>query len=184
MRIAGGIARGRRLKPPAIPGARPTSELVRTAIFNVLGPEIVEGARVLDLFAGTGSLGIEALSRGAQRADLVEQNRRQCAVAQGNLEATGFLDQGQVYCMSVERALSELKGLYSLVLMDPPYKLPSIGPVLEGLDKAGLVEDRGIIVVGHSKRQELRPAYGRIDHLKTRRYGDSVADFYRVGPIS
>jgi 16S rRNA (guanine(966)-N(2))-methyltransferase RsmD len=183
MRIAGGIAKGRRLKPPAIPGARPTSELVRTAIFNVLGAEMVEGARVLDLFAGTGSLGIEALSRGAQWADLVEQNRRQCAVAQGNLEATGFSDQGQVYCMSVERALAELKGPYRLVLMDPPYKLPSIDPVLNGLDKAGLVENGGIIVVGHSKRQELQPAYGRIIHLKTRRYGDSVADFYKAGSV-
>jgi len=183
MRIAGGIAKGRRLKPPAIPGARPTSELVRTAIFNVLGPEIVEGARVLDLFAGTGSLGLEALSRGAQWADLVEQNRRQCAVAQGNLEATGFLDQGQVYCMAVERALLELKGPYGLVLMDPPYKLLTIDPVLEGLDRAGLVEERGVVVVGHSKRQELKPAYGRITHWKTRRYGDSMADFYKVGPI-
>ena len=76
----------------------------------------------------------------------------------------------------------ELKGPYRLVLMDPPYKLPTIDPVLQGLDKAGLVEDGGIVVVGHSKRQELKPTYGRITQWKTRRYGDSIADFYKVGP--
>ena len=98
MRVAGGTARGHRLKGAVIPGVRPTSERARAAIFNVLPPWLLQDARVLDLFAGTGSLGIEALSRGAAWADFVERNRRQCQVLQANLETTGF-------CRPVQRPL-------------------------------------------------------------------------------
>ena len=94
MRVAGGVVRGHRLKGAVTPGVRPTSERARAAIFNVIPPWVLENARVLDLFAGTGSLGIEALSRGAAWADFVERNRRQCQVLRANLEATGFRRAG------------------------------------------------------------------------------------------
>ena len=94
--MVGGIAKGRRLIGATIAEARPTSELVRGAIFNILGPLDLKPIRVLDLYAGSGSLGLEALSRGAGSADCVERHPRQCAALDTNLAATGFTDAGGV----------------------------------------------------------------------------------------
>ena len=166
------------MKGPAIAGARPTSELVRGAIFNVLGPLQPEQVRVLDLFAGTGSLGIEALSRGARWADLVEQSPRQCARIRENLSLTGLSERAAVHCMEVERALGRLEGPYQLVLMDPPYKMESLDSVLGPLATSTILEPGTRVVVGHSKRTLLQSSYHRLEHRETRRYGDSVVDFY------
>ena len=180
MRVVGGIAKGRKLAPPSISGARPTSELVRGAIYNILGPETIEGARIVDFFAGTGSLGIEGLSRGAAWADFVEQNPRQCAVIQSNLKSTGFGNRGQVYCMRVERALQVLTGPYQVALMDPPYGLKALDPILVALEQTRLMGAEGIVVVGHSKRLELKERYGNFSLARRRRHGDSVVDFFSV----
>ena len=96
MRVVSGKAKGRRLRGTISPGGRPTTERVRAAIFNIIDPGQFQGERVLDLYAGSGSLGIEALSRGAAWADFVEQDRRQCQVIQLNLETTGFADCASV----------------------------------------------------------------------------------------
>ena len=98
MRVASGAARGIRLKGPAVAGVRPTTERVRAAIFNILEPGQVAGQQVLDLFAGTGSLGIAALSHGAAGADFVERNRRQCQALLENLARTGYAGTGRVHC--------------------------------------------------------------------------------------
>jgi len=183
MRVTGGTARGRRLAAPAIAGARPTSDLVRSAVFNILGPHILPEARVLDLFAGTGSLGIEALSRGAAWADFVEMSSKQCSVIRTNLETTGFGDRAQVLCRRVERAVGVLAGPYRVVLMDPPYRLEELGPVLEAIDEQELVEDGGKVVVGHSKRVTLELSYGGLLRGESRRYGDSALDVFTAGPV-
>ena len=98
MRVASGAARGIRLKGPAVAGVRPTTERVRAAIFNILEPGQVAGQQVLDLFAGTGSLGIAALSHGAAGADFVERNRRQCQALLENLARTGYAGAGRAHC--------------------------------------------------------------------------------------
>ena len=180
MRVVGGIAKGRKLGSPAVPGARPTSELVRGAIFNILGTRLVEGARIADLFAGTGSLGIEGLSRGAVWADFVEHNPLQCAVLRSNLKSTGLSDGGRVYCMRAERALQALTGPYRVVLMDPPYRLETLDPILETLARMSLIEGEGVVVVGHSKRLGLNDRYGTLSKVLSRRYGDSTVDFFSL----
>jgi len=180
MRVVGGIAKGRKLAQPAIPGARPTSELIRGVIFNVLGSDILEGARIVDLFAGTGSLGIEGLSRGAAWADFVELNPRQCAVIRSNLESTGFCAQGRVHCKGVDRAEDVLEGSYRVALMDPPYKMMDLARILELLDQSRMMEAEGMVVVGHSKRLELGERYGSLFLVRSRRHGDSVVDFFSV----
>src|SRR5688572_1974291 len=109
MRVIAGSAKGRPLKAPDLPGLRPTSDLVRGAIFDIIGPYFDANDRVLDLYAGTGALGIEALSRGAGWADFVEQNRRTCAAIRDNLAATGLADRGRVHCRPVQQALSGLE---------------------------------------------------------------------------
>lgn len=180
MRVLSGQVRGRRLKGPAIQGARPTSERVRGAIFNVLGPLDTHGLRVLDLFAGSGSLGIEALSRGGDWADFVERSPRQCAQIRANLSATGYGDRAGVHCMEVRKALESLEGRYHLVLMDPPYELEELGPVLEPLGASDLLSPGARVVVGHSKRVTMADHYGPLAQEATRRYGDSVVDFFRM----
>jgi len=182
MRVVGGSARGRRLRGTLSPAARPTTGRVRAAIFNILRPGVFQDGRVLDLYAGSGSLGIESLSQGAAWADFVEQNRRQCQVVQQNLLDTGFDSQAQVHCADVEKYLTALTGPYRLVLMDPPYKFLELGEFLERLANIdGLVEDDGTVVVGHSRHLELRPGYGSLQMFSHRRYGDNVVDFFRKG---
>ena len=180
MRVVAGKAKGSRLRGATSEAVRPTTERVRAAIFNILQPHTYEDQRVLDLYAGTGSLGIEALSRGAGWADFVEQDRRQCAVIQANLDATGFRDFSNVSCTSVESALGRLNGPYQLVLLDPPYRLQILGEVLDAIASTpGLVGVGGMVVAGHSKRSELQEAYGSLRITSQRRYGDNAVDFYR-----
>ena len=110
MRVAAGKARGRLLKGAVSPEVRPTTARVRAAIFNILQTDLYQDGRVLDLYAGTGSLGIEALSQGAGWADFVDQDRRQCAVIQANLKTTGFSDRASVRTGAVLQTLSKLVG--------------------------------------------------------------------------
>lgn len=181
MRVIGGIARGARLRGPAVSGVRPTSELVRSGIFNALGPLDSLDVRALDLYAGTGSLGIEALSRGAVWADFVERHPRQCAVLRQNVASTGFAEQAGIHCMSAARAMGVLEGPYQLVLMDPPYKLASLDDVVEGLARSTLLETGARVVVGHSKRTSLQSAYQDLTKTRSYPYGDSAVDFFEKG---
>ena len=181
MRVVGGVAKGSRLRGAVVSGVRPTSELVRGAIFNVLGSLDSVSVRALDLFAGTGSLGIEALSRGAVWADFVERHHRQCAVLRENLSSTGFADSAGVYRMAVAKALTSLEGRYQLVLMDPPYRLASLDDVLDALAGSGLLEAGSQVVVGHSKRLALKSAYPDLTMVGSYRYGDSAVDFFEKG---
>ena len=161
MQVAGGIAKGRRLKGAVSPGTRATTERVRAAIFNILSPELYQGGRVLDLFAGSGSLGIESLSHGAGWADFVEWDRRQCQVIQSNLTATGLGSSAHVHCSDVDRSLMNLTGDYHLVLLDPPYSLGDLDGVMTKLgEDTGLVAQGGVVVVGHSRFLDLNPGFG------------------------
>jgi len=179
MRVAGGDAKGRRLKGAVSPGTRATTERVRAAIFNILDPEQYQGGRVLDLFAGSGSLGIEALSHGAGRADFVEWDRRQSAVITSNLESTGFSSQGHVHRLDVLQALQTLPGRYDLVLLDPPYKMGGLDSLLEKIaSQPGLIVDDGVVIAGHSRHEDLKETYGPLRLTSHRQYGDNVIDFF------
>ncbi len=180
--MVGGSAKGHRLRGTLSPEARPTTERVRAAIFNVLSRETYWDRRMLDLYAGSGSLGIEGLSQGAAWADFVERSSRQCEVIRSNLEHAGFSQRSRVYCGGVIRTLQALPGSYSLVVLDPPYKMPNLAQVLEKIDSTGgLIEDDGVVVVGHSRHLDLPDVIGRLILESHRRYGDNVVEFYRRG---
>ncbi len=182
MRVVGGKAKGRRLKGGVSPDTRPTTERVRAAIFNILDPALYEGKRVLDLYAGTGSLGIEALSRGASWGDFVERSPRQCAVIRANLEVTGFSQQARVYCADAMQRLGALPGPYSLVLMAPPYRLGDLGSVMERIASApGLLRQGSMVVAGHFRHSDLLDSYGSLRKGSQRRYGDNVLEFFQQG---
>jgi 16S rRNA (guanine966-N2)-methyltransferase len=179
MRVIAGKAKGQRLKSLRGSGLRPTSDLLRGAIFSMLESMAADWSRVLDLYAGTGALGIEALSRGAEWADFVERNPRLCAVIKENLEHTGFTAQGAVYCLSAEKALSVLDEVYGILLLDPPYADPAISATAEKLSGSRLVGEDSTIVIEHSKRTAVSERYGNFCQVKSIRHGDSCVSVYQ-----
>jgi len=177
LRIVAGQLGGRRLaSPPA--GVRPTSDRVREALFARLEP--LEGARVLDLFCGTGALGIEALSRGAARVVFVDRARRSIQVLRENLASLGVeehIDIVRADARSALRRLAEAAERFDLVLADPPYEAGGIVELLEELAASELLEPDAVVVVERSKRHSLGPVEG-LELLDERGYGDTVIDRY------
>ena len=180
VRVIAGQVKGRSLKPSPRSSIRPTSDLVRGALFSILGPAVVD-ASVLDLFAGTGALGIEALSRGAARADFVESHPRQCAALRASLHALDMADRCQVRCSRVERALASLTGPYDLLFLDPPYAYANLGQLLERIAHSSLVAERSIVAVEHTRRLELAEVYGPLTLARRRSYGDTAISLYHQG---
>ncbi len=179
MRVIAGKAKGRRLSGPRGRGTRPSSELVRGAIFSALASLGADLSRVLDLYAGTGALGIEALSRGALWCDFVEKDARACAAVRDNLARTGFADRAQVHCAPVDRALERLEGTYTLVLADPPYAAEAAG-FLVRLGASALVEPgKTVLVLEHSAHEEGPERLGALSLLSRRRHGDTAVSIYR-----
>lgn len=184
MRVIAGAWGGRRLLgPPRGAEARPTTDRVREALFSLLGAS-VQGARALDLFAGTGALGIEALSRGAARVTFVEADRGLCETIQANLEALECdPDRYEVVHRDARRALRSLEGPFDLALLDPPYRLGLDREALVALVDRGLLAPGARVVVEHATKEPpalpdaVTAALGEPD---TRRYGDSSVAVYSL----
>jgi 16S rRNA (guanine966-N2)-methyltransferase len=178
IRVIGGSAGGRVLKAPPRGPVRPTADRVREAMFEILQARGWQDGRVLDLYSGSGALGIEALSRGASHCDFVEADARVAAVIKDNLALTGLKDRATVYTAPVARILPRLTGPYDLVVADPPYEYDRAERELARVIEDGLLADDGILVVEHSRRhawpEELAGRY----LLITRRYGDTCVTFY------
>ena len=181
MRVIAGKAKGHQLKFPKGTKTRPATDLVKGAIFSILETIAGDWSRVLDLFSGSGALGIEALSRGAGWVDFVEREPRCCAIIKENLEKVKLAAQAHVYCCSVIKAISFLDKEYNVVLMDPPYSDKSIGNVITRLATSGLVGTESVIVITHSPRLTLQTAYASINLIKEHRHGDSCIAIYEKG---
>jgi 16S rRNA (guanine(966)-N(2))-methyltransferase RsmD len=181
MRVIAGEARGRQLK--AVPGhtTRPTTDKVKEALFSMIGPYF-EGERVLDLFAGTGALGIEALSRGAGHAVFVDADVRSVQVVRKNLEVTGMSDRAEVYRNDASRAIKALarRGvLFDLVFLDPPYRMDNADQLLLALSASGLVTDGGIGVIEHRASHAYPDRFGSFVLVKHSVYGEAALSIYR-----
>jgi len=176
LRVTGGESRGRRLKAPR--NIRPTQGVVKEAIFNLIGPEIAE-ARVIDLFAGSGALGIEALSRGAAHVTFVDREPRGLAILRQNLDALGFKEQARVIRAAAARWLAgspdEVREA-DLVFLDPPYGDEVLDRVLKALDGG---PGQPTVVAEYSRRQSL-PALGRLRVERERKYGDTMVAVLRA----
>ena len=184
MRITGGTLRGRSLIGTTKTAVlRPTSERVRGAIFSILGPHAVEEARVVDLYAGTGALGIEALSRGAAWVDFVEASSRLGWQIGENLSRLLLDTRGRVYRVRVERALDVLPSGYDLAFADPPYSMDDWTWLMGRMGGGALMKERGIVVVEHRYGASLLPRYGQLARLTSRRYGDTAISMYEVGDV-
>ena len=181
MRIIAGKAKGHRLKVPKGTVVRPATDLVRGAIFSILETTTSDWAQVLDLFAGSGALGIEALSRGAGWVDFVEREPRCCAIIKQNLEKVKLEAQAHIYCCSVAKAISFLDKEYSIILIDPPYSNSSIGSLVTQLATSKLVGTGSTVVVTHSSHRPLSSSYATLNLIKERRHGDSCIAIYQKG---
>ena len=182
MRVIAGSAKGRHLKGPPRKGdrslARPSSDMVREALFSALDAVGADLSRVLDLYAGTGALGIEALSRGAAWCDFVERDRGMAEVIRKNLRLTGFEPRSKVYPVPAERVLKQLNERYTLVLADPPYADVSAVGVLEALAASPLTAEDTIVVLEHSARDEPAASLGPLRLVRVLRHGDSAISIY------
>ncbi len=179
VRVIAGTARGRRLHAPKGSLTRPTPGRVREALFSMLLPEL-QGARVLDLFAGTGALGIEALSRGAASAVFVEKDRRAASALRRNLEVVGA--QARVMTLDAARALEALAGAaerFAIVFLDPPYESGLLQPSVDQLAQTGLVT--GLMVCEHATRKPPPVAPLGWACVRTRAYGDVTLSLLRKG---
>jgi 16S rRNA (guanine(966)-N(2))-methyltransferase RsmD len=179
MRITGGKAKGTRLKTLPKRSIRPTTSAVRQAIFSLLENSAVNWNRALDLYAGSGALGIEALSRGVKWVDFVDHRRSCCEIIRTNLEKIGESHRAHVYCCSVNRAISFLNDSYDIILIDPPYADPSVSTLLETLAASEIVGDRSTVVLCHSNRFPLSSRYDGLHLVKQRRYGDTFISIYQ-----
>ncbi|MCK9522544.1 MAG: 16S rRNA (guanine(966)-N(2))-methyltransferase RsmD [Proteobacteria bacterium] len=174
MRIVAGSARGRRLEVPKGVGVRPTASSIREALFSSLGPK-VQQAVVLDAFAGSGALGLEALSRGAQRTVFIEQHRGHLAVLRRNIEHCGFAARSEVVSGDALVFLAHNpKGLcFDLIFLDPPYGASPLEPALARIAAGRWLSDGGIIVAEHDAgRLPALPA--ALHFTRTRTYGNTA----------
>jgi len=160
-------------------GLRPTTSKVKSAIFSMLGPAGPQGMRVLDIYAGTGALGIEALQRGATSATFIEQNGRQCADIKKALEKHKLAIQGSVQKGSALNAVGRLKGEFDLIFADPPYDLAEFESLFELVHKSHLIAPQAIAFLEHSKMTELPDSLPGLTLSTHRLYGDTAVSVYK-----
>lgn len=181
MRITGGTLGGRRLVPWEAAGIRPVRDVVRSAIFSIL-TDFVDDARFLDLFCGTGSVGLEALSRGAAECVFVDLSEAACGIVRRNLEALDLLDRAKVVRADYEQGIEHLdvRGRrFELIFLGPPYRKGLAEGALEILGRDLLLAEDPVVMTELASDEELPDRYGVLSCVDRRVYGDSAVWFYR-----
>lgn len=178
MRVITGEARGKRLI--TLDGeeiTRPTTEMVKEAMFSIIQFDL-DGARVLDLFAGSGQLGIEAISRGAQSCTFVDSSAEAVKIIKTNLSACGFLDRATVLTQDADRYLRTAKYGVDIALLDPPYRQGTLERILPQLEV--VMSDNATVICEHEKGLELEESYGRLCRYRCYRYGKIALTVYKT----
>ena len=179
MRIISGTSRGRRLATQRGQAIRPTSDRIKGSIFNSLGDDVA-GKHVLDLFAGTGNLGLEALSRGAKRVFFVEKGRYALRLIQKNLSTCGMQMSAEVFTTGTRRAIGifhQRGESFDLILMDPPYRQGIVQAILRKLETQPIYHEGSILVVQHDRREPLPDITEGWNVIREQRIGDTVISF-------
>ncbi|MFD3448024.1 16S rRNA (guanine(966)-N(2))-methyltransferase RsmD [Microbacteriaceae bacterium 4G12] len=183
MRVVSGKCKGHPLK--AVPGntTRPTTDKVKEAIFNIIGPYF-DGGLALDLFGGSGGLGIEALSRGIDKAIFVDRDGKAIQVIRQNIESCRLVEQAEVYRNDAERAVKALikrEFVFDLILLDPPYKQQKIVSLISIFDEHKLLATSGKIMAEHALDIELPEKVGNLVRTKYEKYGITAISIYEYG---
>lgn len=189
MRVISGTARGTRLVDLEDADIRPTLDRVKESFFNQVGPDLT-GLSFLDLFAGTGSMGIEALSRGADRVVFVEQNSQSQKLITRNLEKCRMTGEDQVSRWELMKAdaleslsiLSEKDFSFDLIYVDPPFAENLYDSCLSHLAESEILKEDAWVIVEHFHKTGLEERYGRLESFKDRRLGDSCLSFFKIEP--
>jgi 16S rRNA (guanine(966)-N(2))-methyltransferase RsmD len=183
MRVIAGKYRSRTLRSLKGQMLRPTSDRLRETLFNILGPTVI-GATFVDLYAGTGAVGIEALSRGAGLAIFVEQHAPAVALIRRNLESLAIGAETEILSMNVARAIERLEARHvhaQFVYLDPPYAADlEYRDALEALGESPLVAPEGRVVVEHLKKRELAERIGDLELARVVEQGDAALSIYRL----
>ena len=177
MRIITGHARGARLKVPHGIDTRPTADRVKESVFNILGARVID-ARVLDLFAGTGNLGLEALSRGARQCIFIDSTTAN--IIRDNATHTKLVNKTEIYQNDVYRVLKQYikkNNQFELIFCDPPYNRSHGNAVIEMINCSSLLAPNGVIIIEHSRHEVLSDSWESLEIVRTERYGETVVSF-------
>lgn len=180
MRVISGSARGRSLKAVPGMGTRPTTDKVKEAIFSMIGPYF-DGGAALDLFAGTGGLGIEALSRGMDKAVFIDKEFKSIDTVRQNLKATGFEEKAEVYKNDAERALKALakrSAAFDLVFLDPPYRLKHGDALMVLMDELQLLAPQATVVLEYESSYAYPERFGPFRQMRKAEYGETAVSIY------
>ena len=180
MRVITGSARGVRLKTPDGLLTRPTTDRVKEAVFSIIQFE-VEGSNVLDLFAGTGQMGIEALSRGASGAVFVDERRDACDLVRENLKRTRLSERAQVVRTDYLAYLKSCRKSFDLIFLDPPYRENFLENALKSISEIDILSDRGIIICERPAEKQLEGTFPGLVRGKDYRYGKTWITLFRKG---
>jgi len=181
MRIIGGTLRGRQLRTAKRLEIRPTSDYLKEVLFDVLQSRMKD-ARFLDLFAGSGNVGIEALSRGAREVVFVDSSPRSMGLIRTNLQAVGMEDRATLLRADAVAAIKKLKNRgqrFSVIFLDPPYQSRLLIPALRALPGSDLLEEHGMVVVEHFHKQDLPQDLDGLIRVRQIRHGEAKLSFYR-----
>ena len=181
MRVITGSAKGRRLMAPRGMETRPTSDRIKEALFNIIGSRIID-INFLDLYAGTGAIGIEAISRGAKKAVFIEKSPQAVKIIRENLKLTGLPDQAEIMAYDADRALEILKSegfTFDIVFIDPPYRKELVKTSLEKLEYCKLIGPGGLVIAESSKIDVLPDEVDHLKRFRQEKYGDTVLTFYQ-----
>lgn len=182
MRVISGIARGKNLKAPPGNETRPITDMIKEALFNVLGPDI-QGTDFLDLFAGSGSVGIEALSRGADRVVFIDNSSLAVKVIQANLAHCHFTEKHEVFKNDVFKAVDRLKKdsrWFDYIYIDPPFTQENIFPeIMRKMDGTQLLKDQGTLIIRTPRKMEMPAALKNLQRVRHNHYGESTLHYYQ-----
>lgn len=185
VRVVAGSAKGRPLKSVPGMGTRPTTDKVKEAIFSMIGPYF-DGGAVLDLFAGTGGLGIEALSRGMERAVFIDMESKSIETVKANLKSTGFESNAEIYRNEAGRAIKALekrKYIFDLVFLDPPYRMKNGDALMTEMATRGLLSAGALLVLEYESNYTYPEEISGFLHLRTAKYGETAVSIFEYNPI-
>lgn len=183
MRVVAGIYRGRKLERIEGMDIRPTSDMVKESLFNILGGEVIN-SNFLDLFGGTGSIGIEAVSRGAEHVVFIDSSIKSIKVLRKNLENLGIKNNVEVYNADYLTAINKLyqnSRRFDIIFLDPPYGTGIAQKALERINEKPILSGDGVIIVEHDARDAMPVSLGSIKMYREKRYGNTKLSFYHTG---
>lgn len=182
MRVISGKVRGLKLDTPKNDDVRPTTDRVKESLFNIINPYVID-SNVLDLFAGTGSLGIECLSRGALSATFVDVSKDSINIVKSNVKKARVENESTILNLDFKTAIDRLNvqnKKFDIIFMDPPYYKNMFIDALSNIDNSDLLSEDGIIVVEHDTKDKFIDKIGRLEKSKEKKYGNTTLTFYKL----